>query len=1284
MALAVDLSISIFQRKRGRNVEWYTLGLGAHNVHERGPNQAKVQQRVIDALRKALAKRWPRELEALDFVRGRRLEFLNLELNLPGGGNGGGGRRRVHGVFPVIIEPRARGPGFKGEPIWIAYHPLRQREWFVHEESRALRDEATVYFRERWGELEDDAIELLKASVRERATTPDKPVARGKQRPLDRLTLIALRATPRELKELLEEKKEDDRALIGQRAGRTGDGVLAELGVNQTLRAIDGRLEPGSPRAPYREQLRQLLCGARKSSVLLVGPSGVGKSALVSRAIHDLLEADGYVGHRNLDRVHSVWQIRGRRIIAGMSYLGQWEQRCVELLETAGRRRAILWVDDLHAWGRIGESRESERSLATFFRGPVARRELIIIGECTPEQLQQLQDDGGAFASGLTIVRVGPTSEAETMRLIIRESRALEQRYNVFFDPRTFRTIFDLGGALGSGAAYPGKALDLLRSLAGGEHGLAADLHEAEAQVRAGKKIQAIKIYRRATGKGLKDSKNDVEEYMRTGRWPVVDSVGERATIRVESVLAHQLQYRYVPRPPEIGPSTVVRMLSYRTGMPQLLLSSAMPLDRATLRARFASQIVGQEDAIGAVCDLVLRIKAGLVDAGRPYGVFLFTGPTGTGKTEMAKCVAEYLYGDVARLLRFDMSEYNGPDAAARLIGDRWRPVGALTGQVRAQPFSVVLLDEVEKADPRVLNLMLQLFDDGRLTDAAGSVVDFSHAVVIMTSNLGARSVSSVGFAGEGGEAAELVRDVSAAVREFFPPELFNRIDRVVQFSALSRDAARGIATRELARLLDRRGLTERSVFVRFTPAVVDMVVREGFNQRDGARSLKRFLEDRIGGRLADTIAATRASGVRVYWLYMHGGALNLHRELLREAEARGVDPSIEDLLEWNMGRLLRELPDALARVDALLAGPELTRLGQALSASLERFRLGRDDRADAADAVYNLDTLRAQIVGIRERLATQVSYDPALDGEVDRALRFESDAELLEYEADGTHDLIHKYGWRYGWIESMRALDLRAMGPALPMRTRPAILEHIAELFFLERALEHADDADQHAILIELTRISRTRGKSRFEAHERGLLEDLYQAYASGRGERDGLAFVQREGDVPRTTANLNQAHHQIVLRLLGPAVRAFYMGEQGCHVRHSISGASEVVRVRVLPARRTTPAAHVSLLSARREAFERALEQLPPGAELPENPDGVLPIVRRYRYDPPEREGTSTRYEVEDYPLAHAATVRGRALAEVLRPLWMLRLGAAFEAISARTTLTTDAPPRAEEEPG
>ena len=654
---------------------------------------------------------------------------------------------------------------------------------------------------------------------------------------------------------------------------------------------------------------------------------------------------------------------------------------------------------------------------------------------------------------------------------------------------------------------------------------------------------------------------------------------------------------------------------------------------------------MGQSAAVDAMVQLVLRIKAGLTDPSRPWGVYLFTGPTGTGKTEMAKCLAEYLYGSTSRLLRFDMSEYGDPDAPARLIGDRARPEGALTSRVRVQPFGVVLLDEVEKAHPAVLNLMLQLFDDGRLTDAAGTLVDFTHVVVVMTSNLGARAAPPAGF---GSRVHASAAEVDAAVREFFPPELFNRIDRVVPFEPLTTEAAAKIARRELERLLSRRGLTERNVFVRFTDSVVQGVVQDAFDPRYGARSLKRWLEDHVGSWLADRIASQPVAGLRVLWLHRGDEGLRLHAELLTEAEAWGEPGPFEQMLGWNAAQLRDQVPDALGQIEQMMGSPRLEALAEILRQRLDASVRGD---ADAAETVFNLESLRGELARIYDRLRIQMEYDPHLVAAADADARADHEGELIEVDRFSRQAMGAKR-W-FGEIV-VRVISPSPVGPSLPMRRQPDFVEALADLHFMREALQHADDPGYHAVLLELSRVTRPDQASRFAQTGPGLLEQLAGAYLGrGRGELEAWN-VDDDADTP-IQEQLGRANERIVMRLVGPAVRASFEGEHGSHVRSGLSGGSEVVRVRVLDGA-IDPAEHVRRLDGEREAFVRALEA--GGSALPDNPDAVLPIVRRYHFDPP-RPGELSTLDVEDYPLAHVLSTRARSLADVLPSLWLLRVG-------------------------
>jgi ATP-dependent Clp protease ATP-binding subunit ClpA/ATP-dependent Clp protease ATP-binding subunit ClpC len=604
------------------------------------------------------------------------------------------------------------------------------------------------------------------------------------------------------------------------------------------------------------------------------------------------------------------------------------------------------------------------------------------------------------------------------------------------------------------------------------------------------------------------------------------------------------------------------------------------------------------------------------------------------------------------------MGELGAGDAVSRLIGDQLEPDGLLTSRVRAQPFCVLLFDEVEKAHPSVLNLMLQIFEDARLGDARGNLTDFSHCVIVMTSNLGTARGSVRGFADQ---ASTQASDISAAVREFFPPELFNRIDRVVPFAPLDPAAARGIVKKELSLLVARPGLSERNTFVRFTDAVVTRIVEDGHDARYGARALKRHIDREIGGALTHAIVNDAPAEMRLLWTFAESGGrgVGIRSEALREAEPHPGRSPIADIISSDYDSLRARIPTALAQLAAFEADGRLQQLAARLSSELSRYRLG--ERGRASD-IYNLDALREHAQGLSRRMEARLRSDGRLEAQERRRKSERGEAlTALDFST-----LAGDHGQRF---EPHRRFLPELGAKWLAREHAGGLLADLAEVMLLEGLLRSASLPDRHVVLIEVLKLSVHHERRRFSKGNPGLAEWLVEAYATARGELDAAAALFWDGATRRVApgelpAVLAERPQQVALRLVGPGVADFLRAEDGCHVRRALAAGPEIARVRVCPGHHE-PLAWVEEHRARLADFESGLEGRGP---LTDNPEQLLPVIRSLRFEP-DRPDPSPLH-LEDYRLSHVASRRVRHIGELLRELWLLGAGLPEVAPAAPST--------------
>ncbi len=522
-------------------------------------------------------------------------------------------------------------------------------------------------------------------------------------------------------------------------------------------------------REDEQKGLDALIGGDTRTSVLLVGPQRVGKSAV----LHAWIRANE--GRR-------VYQTSGAQLIAGMSGLGQWQERIRRVLDAAETLDAILYFDDL----RDLFDRTSGRgnvNLPGAMKTALEEQRVRVIGELDEASADLLASQQEGFFQPFHTLRIPATDRAHATEVLAARAERIE-RPEVRADARD--AMLALSERYLPYRPFPGKAAELFD------------------QVLATVERPGVFL--------------DEEERVRA--------------------------------------SDVYRLFSLQTGIPEFLLREDRALDPGRLRARFAARLVGQSNAVDAVVDTLCVVKAGLQPADKPLATFLFVGPTGVGKTELARALAEVLYGSEERLVRFDMSEYSDGRAVERLIRGSGGMDGLLTRQVREQPFAVILLDEIEKAHPAVFDLLLQVTGEGRLTDARGRTAFFHNAILIMTSNIGAtHRLRGAGFETEGSE-HDHDSHYTRAVQRWFRPEFVNRLDRIIPFGALTREDIQTVTGMMIAGIAQRRGIADRGIALEVSDAARDRLAEGGFDAAYGARALRRHLEDKLVAPIATVIAA--------------------------------------------------------------------------------------------------------------------------------------------------------------------------------------------------------------------------------------------------------------------------------------------------------------------------------------------------------------------------------------------------------------------------------------------
>ncbi len=625
------------------------------------------------------------------------------------------------------------------------------------------------------------------------------------------------------------------------------EAISDMYGTDLTRKAREGKLDPVIGRRAEIEKVIQILSRRTKNNPVLIGEPGVGKSAVVEGLAQEIVSGNV----PEILREKSVFSLNLTGLLAGARYRGDFEERLKKIIDTiVSRKDIILFIDEIHMIVGAGSSSENAMDASNILKPMLARGELQTVGATTVEEYRKFIEKDSALERRFTPIYVEQPSVEDTVAILQGLRDKYEAHHNVSITDEAIETAAKLSDRYIPDRYLPDKAIDLIDEAASRER---------------------LRSYIGPSGLHELEDKIDrtVIEQKKAVKWQDFSRAAELAE-QIEALrkqagaLKEEWSNNRNAKRLSIGSDEIAEIVSSWTGIPVLRLTEEESERLINLEEELHRRIVGQDEAVSTVAKAIRRARAGLKDPEKPIGSFIFVGPTGVGKTDLCKALAENLFGDERMMIRLDMSEYMEKYSVSKLIGAPPGYVGyednqggQLTERIRSKPYSVLLLDEIEKAHPDVFNVLLQILDDGRLTDSRGRVVSFKNTVIIMTSNVGAHQVKEVGVLGfrteeEESEYEKMREQINDALKAQFRPEFLNRIDDIIIFHKLTKEDAVRICEKMLIDLQKR--LKTQGVSVKVSARARSRLVDEGYNEEFGARPLKRVIRKLVEDRLSEEL----------------------------------------------------------------------------------------------------------------------------------------------------------------------------------------------------------------------------------------------------------------------------------------------------------------------------------------------------------------------------------------------------------------------------------------------